>query len=235
MTHHDDNIDVRHLCPLPHRGHAPDIHPPATICHHHTQRIHDTITDITRLWELIPDLDLTARDGGGTPGGTKSVPPTRLDLLALTDHHTAWDSDIPPASRILLWLAAHCAHTRHLTPARTPQSALTMLGVHHLALTDHPQPHDVWAHLTRLHTHLRWIAGESPTPLQRPCDAPHPDPQITGECGGTVWTTGRHTGIIAACHDCGASLTDTALVLDAMQRHNATQPFTATHITIDTA
>ena len=64
----DTSIEVRHLCPLPHRGHAPQIDPPATICHTHTATLSHTITDITRLWDTLDDLATTARTGTGGCG-----------------------------------------------------------------------------------------------------------------------------------------------------------------------
>ena len=66
MNTQDDDIDVRHLCPLPHRGHAPDIHPPATICEHHTDTYRDRVTDIRRLWDFLPDPNFVADLGRGS-------------------------------------------------------------------------------------------------------------------------------------------------------------------------
>ncbi len=99
-----DTIEIRHLCPLPHRGHATEVHPPATICHGHSQQIHATITDITRLWDSLDDLTTTARSGGNG-GGFNSTPPIRLDVLALTDPHTI-DIAIPEAQDMLPIFAA---------------------------------------------------------------------------------------------------------------------------------
>lgn len=215
MNDHDDNLDVRHLCPLPHRGHPPDIHPPATICHHHAQRIHDTITDITRLWDQLDDLAGSASNGG-CANGYVSTPPARLDIIALTDPHTH-DGDIPNAVTTLTTLANWIAQRRRLTPTTTATAALQLLTVHHLALTDYDHPLDAHHELRTLRSYLRRLAGEN-RHIVATCQQPHPDPQShDDQCGGPIYWTGRQTGVIAECQTCGDEWTDHVIDLHQQQ------------------
>jgi len=209
-----DTIEIRHLCPLPHRGHATEVHPPATICHGHSQQIHATITDIARLWDSLDDLTTTARSGGNG-GGFNSTPPIRLDVLALTDPHTI-DADIPNATSILTGIANWIATIRHLTPVAGATAALSLLGIHYPALSDHPHPLVAYSGLQRLHGYLRRLAGEHRHVVAH-CQQPHPDPQNDDECGGPIYWTGRASGIIAACSACGDEWTDAVVWLHQQQ------------------
>lgn len=208
MNTNDDNIDVRHLCPLPHRGHAPDIHPPATICQHHTDTIRDRITDTRRLWDVLPELQQTARDGSNQTG-SKSQAPTRLDILALQDPHTDDGGDVPNAVRILCSAANWIAARRRLTPVTTPTAALSLLQVHHLALSDHPNPHDPWSGLQRLWLYLRRLAGENRHVLGY-CQEPHPDDD-DAECGGALFYTPNSLARPVVCSQCGDTWSAAAL------------------------
>jgi hypothetical protein len=105
--HDRDSRSSSHSAAAPRQ--RPPIHPPATICDHHSEQLRDRIGDIRRWWDVLPDLALASRDGGGGCG-LNSQPPIRLDILALTDPHTADGGDIPPATTILTdianWIAA---------------------------------------------------------------------------------------------------------------------------------
>ena len=210
-----NDIPIAHLCPLPHRGNAPQIHPPATICDHHSEQLRDRIGDIRRWWDVLPDLALASRDGGGGCG-LNSQPPIRLDILALTDPHTADGGDIPPATTILTetanWIATH----RRLTPVKRATAALGLIAVHWQALSDHPDPERVYGRLTRVWLHLRHLAGES-RHVVATCQENHPDPQLDTECGGPITWTGRQTGVIAVCGNCGDTWTDTVILLYEQQ------------------
>lgn len=212
---HGDNITIRHLCPLPH-AHAPQIDPPASICHHHTQQVRDRLADITRLWQLLPELCDTRGAPGGS-AGTKSQPPVRLDILAITDPATLPGGSIPPAVGILTDLADWIADQRHLTTPTTAVDALRTLNVHYPALTTHPDPQSFWGDLADVLTALRRIAGETRHPVAT-CQQDHPDPQIDGECGGPLMWTGRNRGVIAACNTCGDTWTDAIVVLYEQQQ-----------------
>ena len=216
MTTTDDNLDVRHLCPLGnHHGHAVAITPPATICHAHTQLIHTHITTITRLWDELPDLATTARTGSGGCG-FNSQPPARLEVIALTDPNTG-DGDIPNATRILTDLANWIADVRHLTAVYDATAALRLIGVHYPALTDHPHPRDAYSGLQAVAAYLRRLAGEHRHEVAR-CQQPHPDPQVDDECGGPIYWTGRSSGIIAQCRDCQDTWTDAVVWLHQQQQ-----------------
>ncbi len=210
----DTSIEVRHLCPLPHRGHAPQIDPPATICHTHTATLSHTITDIARLWDTLDDLATTARTGTGGCG-FNSQAPARLDILALTDPHTH-DGDVPNATAILTALANWIAGVRHLTPVAGATAALSLLRVHYPALTDHPHPCDAYSGLQRLHAYLRRMAGEH-RHIVAHCQQPHPDPQADDECGGPIYWTGRSIGVIATCATCHDEWTDVVVHLHQSQ------------------
>lgn len=214
-----DNLTIRVLCPLPHRGHAPPIDPPATICTHHTRQLRDHLTDITRWWDTLPDLAQSGRDGGGGCG-LNSQPPVRLDILALTDPHTRDDGDIPPAARILVEVANWIATQRRLTAVYSPTAALRLLNTHSSALTDHPDPQAVHGPLTRIWLHLRRLAGEARHTVAT-CQEPHPDPQVDGKCGGAITWTGRQTGVIAVCGNCGDTWTDSLVLLYEQQTRMA--------------
>lgn len=218
MSHNrpDSDITVRSLCPLPHRGHAPQIHPPATMCDEHP--LHDIITTIARIWLELDDHERTPRDGRHT-NGTKSQPPTRLDILALTDPHTQPGGDIPPAVPILIDTADWIADQLHATSPTTVLDALRILTRHWRRLTHHPDPVATYSELLDIRNALRRIAGEQPHIVGRQgCDAPNIDPQSDEPCGGDVLATGRVTGVIAACTTCGAPLTAGAAHLAYMQR-----------------
>jgi len=227
-----NDIEIRHLCPLPHRGNAPQIHPPATICDHCARQIAQRVADITRWWHDIDSLAQTAGSGSGR--GFESKPPVRLDIIALTDPNTSDDGDIPPAAAILIDLGNWIADQRGLTTVYTATAALERLRVHGAALTDHTDPQAVDGDIYRVWSHISRLVGESrpAKALALPCNAPHPDPQVDGECGGEMWSTGRQTGVLARCRECDAEITDTAVMLDVMQRYAAEQRFTATHIPI---
>ena len=207
MSEDNDTIDVRHLCPLPHRGHAPHIDPPATMCHTHTQQLRDRITDITRWWDDIDALASAAGTSGHGGHGLNSKPPVRLDILALTDMHTHDGGDIPPAAAILTSTANWIARARRLTPIAGPRAALGLLRVHGLALGDHPNPQAVHGRLSRVWFYLRRQVGESRHVLAT-CQQPHPDPQNDDECGGPITWTGRSIGAIAVCGRCHDEWTD---------------------------
>ena len=209
-----DNIDVRHLCPLPHRGQAPTIDPPATICTHHSEQLRDRISDIRRWWDVLPDLALTP--GGASGRGFESKPPVRLDIIALTDPHSSDDGDIPPATVILTDIANQIAATRRLTPVYSATAALGLLQVHWSALTDTPDPQRVYGRLSRVWLHLRHLAGEARHTVAT-CQENHPDPQVDTECGGPITWTGRQTGVIAVCGNCGDTWTDTVILLYEQQ------------------
>lgn len=201
MTHTDD-IPIRHLCCLPHRGHTlPAITPPAYCCDWHTRQLRHQLTDITRLWRLLPDLGLSARDGGGRCGATSTLP-VRLDILAITDVHShVGDDGIPPAAAQLTEWAALVADERHLTPAATPDAALALLAVHLDHVTCQPWVADFAAELRRIHHALRHLAGETRVIIAT-CRADHPDPQVDGECGGPL--VHQPVGDIAVvCLNCG--------------------------------
>ncbi len=210
-----DNIPVRSLCPLPHRGNAPQIPPPATLCTHHLEQLRDRIGDIRRWWDVLPDLALASRDGGGGCG-LNSQPPIRLDVLALTDPHTTDGGDIPPATTILIDTANQIAATRRLAPVYSATAALGLLQVHWSALTDHPDPQRVYGRLSRVWLHLRHLAGES-RHVVATCQENHPDPQQDAECGGPITWTGRQAGVIAVCGSCGDEWTDTLILLYEQQ------------------
>ncbi len=209
-----NDIDVRHLCPLPHRGHAPAIDPPATMCTHHLEQLRDRISDIRRWWDVLPDLALVS--GGASGRGFESKPPVRLDIIALTDPHSADDGDIPPAARILTDLANWIAAQRRLTAVHSPTAALRLLNTHGSALTDHPDPQAVHGPVTRIWLHLRHLAGESRHTVAT-CQENHPDPQVDTECGGPITWTGRQTGVIAVCGQCGDTWTDSLILLYEQQ------------------
>ena len=210
-----NDIPIAHLCPLPHRGNAPQIHPPATICDHHSEQLRDRISDIRRWWDVLPDLALASRDGGGGCG-LNSQPPIRLDILALTDPHTADGGDIPPATTILTDIANQIAAVRRLTPVHSATAALSLLQVHWAALTDTPDPQAVYGRLSRVWLHLRRLAGEARHTVAT-CQETHPDPQVDDECGGAITWTGRQTGVIAVCGNCGDTWTDTVILLYEQQ------------------
>ena len=230
IDHTDDNIPIRHLCPLPHRGNAPQIQPPATHCDHHADTIRERLNDIRRYWDVLPELKATARDGNSQTG-SKSQAPTQLDIVALTDWNTADHGDVPAASRWLQQFAWWIAERRHLTRPLGPDTAITLLLVHHTALVDYHPADELWHRLRRIWSYLRRCAGEAPQQFKRTCTEPHLDPQIEGPCGGTLWYTGRTSGVLVVCRECGAQLTDTALTLDLMQRNAQAHPFTASRIT----
>jgi len=218
-TQHTDNIAVRHLCPLPHRGHAPDIHPPATICEHHTDTIRDRITDTRRLWDHLPELAQTARDGNNQTG-SKSQAPVRLDIIALTDPHTG-DGDIPNAHHILTDIANWIAQRRRLTHVHTPAAALSLLQVHHLALSDHPDPLEPWSGLQRLWLYLRRMAGENRHVLGY-CQEPHPD-DPDAECGGALFYTPNSLARPVVCSTCGDTWSAGSIAIAIDQMNLATE------------
>ena len=197
------DIPIRHLCSLPHRGDAlPAVTPPAYCCHGHTRQLRHQIVDITRLWRLLPDIGLSARDGAGRCGAN-STPPVRLDVLALLDPHTHPDGDIPPAAAQLLAWAALIADERRLTPAATPDNALALLAVHLDHATRQPWVADFAAELRRIHHALRHLAGETRS-IVGTCHADDPDPQVDGECGGPL--VHQPVGDVAVvCLRCGDS------------------------------
>ena len=183
-----DNIPVRHLCSLPHRGdQLPQVTPPDYCCPAHNRRLRDQIVDIHRLWRLLPDIGLSARDGAGRCGAN-STPPVRLDVLALLDPHTHPDGDIPPAAAQLQAWAALVADERHLRTPTTPDAALTLLAVHHDHTIRQPWLPDYASELRRIHHALRHLAGETRAIIAT-CHAEHPDPQLAAdgvECGGPL-------------------------------------------------
>lgn len=203
-----DNLDVRHLCPLPHRGHAPHIDPPATMCHAHTIQLRDRVADITRWWD---DIDALAAAAGssGHGHGLNSKPPVRLDILALTDPHTRDGGDIPPAARILTSTANWIARARRLTPCAGVAAALGLLKVHWLALGDHPDPQAVHGRLSRVWFYLRRQVGEGRHPVGF-CQEPHPDPQVDGECGGPLFYTPTALNPVT-CASCGWDVSQGAI------------------------
>ncbi len=214
----DTDIEVRSLCPLSHRGKVPQIHPPATMCAHHANDLGEYITTIARIWLELDDHERTPRDGRHT-NGTKSQPPTRLDIIAITDPHTQTGGDIPPAVPILIDTADWIADQLHTTSPTTVLDALRILTRHWRRLAQHPDPTSVDTELRDIRNALRRIAGEQPNLVGRGgCDAPNIDPQIDGDCGGDVISTGRDTGIVAVCTTCGAPLTAGAAHLAYMQR-----------------
>ena len=218
MTHDDGEIiPVRHLCPIGHSGKAVEITPPATICEGHTRGIAERITDITRLWELLPEFYDTAGATGGTPGGTKSQPPVRLDILAITDPATLPGGSIPPAVGILTDLADWIADQRHLTTPTTAVDALRTLNVHYPALTTHPDPQSFWGDLADVLTALRRIAGETRHPVAT-CQEPDDD---GNECGGPLFHMPRSLRPVA-CAECGSSWSAEAINL-AMNQMDLTE------------
>lgn len=212
---HGDNITIRHLCPLPH-AHAPQIDPPASICHHHTQQVRDRLADITRLWQLLPELCDTRGAPGGS-AGTKSQPPVRLDILAITDPATLPGGSIPPAVGILTDLADWIADQRHLTTPTTAVDALRTLNVHYPALTTHPDPQSFWGDLADVLTALRRIAGETRHPVAT-CQEPDDD---GNECGGPLFHMPRSLRPVA-CAECGSSWSAEAINL-AMNQMDLTE------------
>jgi len=216
MTETDDTIDVRHLCPLPHRGHAPQITPPATICDHHADTIGDRVTDIRRLWDCLPDLAQSARDGN-SQSGSKSQAPIRLDILALQDPNTDPDGDIPNASVELIDAANWIATQRRLGLVTNPSAALELLRVHHLALTGHPHPSRPWRGLQRVWLYLRRLAGENRHVLGH-CQEPHPEhPDDTEECGGALFYTPNSLARPVVCSQCGDTWSQAAIDLAVQQ------------------
>jgi hypothetical protein len=209
-----DNIDARHLCPLPHRGHAPQVHPPATICDTHTDTYRDRVTDIRRLWGFLPELQQTARDGSNQTG-SKSQAPTRLDIVALTDPNTDDSGDVPNAVLILTTAANWVAHRRRLTVVTTPTAALSLLQVHHLALSDHPYPTDPWRGLQRVWLYLRRLAGENRHVLGY-CQEPDPDDDQL-ECGGALYYTPNSLARPVVCSKCADSWSQAAIDLAVQQ------------------
>lgn len=211
MTNTDDEIAVRHLCPLPHRGHTPQITPPATICDAHADAYRDRITDIRRLWDVIDELAQSARDGN-SQSGSKSQAPVRLDIIALQDPHTDDRGDIPNAPRILTTTANWIAQRRRLTPVATATAALSLIQVHHLALTDHPTPTDPWRGLQRIWLYLRRLAGENRHVLGY-CQEPHPDhpDDPDAECGGALFYTPNSLARPVVCSQCGDTWSATAI------------------------
>lgn len=224
MSHNDPDSDiaVRSLCPLPHRGHAPQIHPPATMCDHHAEQLRHRCDDIARWW---PDLDALAESaGGGVRGAMDSRPPVRLEVIALLDPNTA-GGDIPNATATLTTIAAWITRTRRLMPVAGPTAALGRIRTHWVALTDHPDPEAVHGRLTRLWLYLRRLVGEHRHTVAT-CQQPHPDPQADGECGGPITWTGRTRGTIAVCGTCHDEWTDT--VVDLYWRQQALREQTGT-------
>lgn len=212
----DNDIQIRHLCPLPHRGHAPAIHPPDTICEHHTDTLRDRIGDITRLWACLDDIAQSARDGN-SQSGSKSQAPTRLDIVALTDPHTDPDGDIPNAAVELIDAANWIATQRRLRLVTSPTAALELLRVHHLALSGHPHPSRPWRGLQRVWLYLRRLAGENRHVLGY-CQEPHPDhPDDDTECGGALFYTPNSLARPVVCSQCGDTWSQAAIDLAAQQ------------------
>lgn len=217
MNTTDDNITVRHLCPLPHRGHAPQIHPPATICDSHTHQYRDRLTDIRRLFDVLPELAQSARDGN-SQSGSKSQAPVRLDILALTDPNTDDRGDVPNAHAILVATANWIAMRRRLTIVSTPAAALSLLQVHHLALGDHPEPTTPWRGLQRIWLYLRRLAGENRHVLGY-CQEPDPEADDDdAECGGALFYTPNSLARPVVCSKCGDtwSAGSIAIAIDQM-------------------
>lgn len=206
-----DSIPIRHLCCLTHRGNRlPEVTPPAYCCDHHDRQLRHQIADIARLWALLPDIGLSARDGAGRCGAN-STPPTRLDVLALLDPHSHPDGDIPPAAAQLLAWAALIADERRLRTPATPDAALTLLAVHHNHTVCQPWLPDYAGELRRIHHALRHLAGETRVVIAT-CRADHPDPQVDGECGGPL--VHQPVGDIAVvCLACGDSFTQSVIDL----------------------
>ncbi len=215
-----DDIDVRHLCPLPHRGHAPDIHPPATICDTHTDTYRDRVTDIRRLWDFLPELQQTARDGSNQTG-SKSQAPTRLDIVALTDPNTDDTGDVPNAVRILTTTANWIAERRRLTPVADPIAALRLIQLHYLALADHEDPRTPWRGLQRIWLYLRRLAGENRHVLGY-CQEPHPDDDDQ-ECGGALFYTPNSVARPVVCSTCGDTWSAAAIAIAIDQMNLATE------------
>lgn len=210
-----DNLTVRHLCPLPHpRTNPPQIHPPATYCDHHADIIRDRLHDIRRYWDVLDDLKATARDGNSQTG-SKSQAPTQLDIVALTDWHTANHGDVPAAARWLTQFALWVADKRHLTRPVAAESAITLLLVHHLALLEYPSPETLWHRLRKTWAYLRRCAGENRHPLGL-CQEPHPD-DPDQECEGALFYTPNSARPVV-CSTCGDSWSDAAvrIALDQM-------------------
>lgn len=212
--HTDDNIPIRHLCPLPHRGNAPQIQPPATHCDHHADTIRERLNDIRRYWDVLPELKATARDGNSQTG-SKSQAPTQLDIVALTDWNTADHGDVPPASRWLQQFAWWIAERRHLTRPLGPDTAITLLLVHRTALVDYHPADELWHRLRRIWSYLRRCAGENRHPLGL-CQEPHPD-NPEQECEGALFYSPNSARPVV-CSTCGDSWSDTAIriALDQM-------------------
>lgn len=208
MTGTDTDIPVRSLCPLPHRGHAPAIDPPQTMCDSHVVQLRDRLTDIQRWWDDIDALAEAAGTSGHGGHGLNSKPPVRLDILALTDRHTDPAGDIPPAVVILTSAANWIARIRHLTPVASAPAALGLLRVHGLALGDHPYPQAVHGRLSRVWFYLRRQVGEHRHVLAT-CQQPTPDSD--DDCGGPITWTGRTIGTIAVCGRCGDEWTDSVV------------------------
>ena len=203
----DTTIDIRHLCPLPHRGNAAQIHPPATMCDSHHRQLPERLTDIRRLWAVLDELALSARDGNGQTG-SKSQAPTQLDIVALTDWHTADTGDVPAATRWLTDFAYWVSSVRHLNRPMGTHGAITMLLVHHTALVDYDPADVLWHRVKRVWLYLRRIAGENRHVLGY-CQEPHPD-DPEAECGGAMFHTPNSARPVV-CSTCGDTWSDTAV------------------------